>query len=97
MSTPLIASDSIDPQTGRKMYEVCDSCNYERHVCHACGESLSHSEHDSDGNHHTMEFCRPDLFPHEPGDTCTRPRKPELMAIPGYEPWCYFDHEGSTE
>lgn len=87
---PLITSVSTDPKTGKKMYEVCDSCNYEMHSCHFCGASLTHSEHDYGGNHHTAEFCRPDLFPHEPGDTCTWPetdtRKPP-------QAWCYYDHD----
>ena len=86
---PLVKSDSIDPKSGLPMYRVCDYCNYEKHMCHFCGETLTHSDHDFSGNHHTAEYCRPDLFPHEPGDTCTWPVSATRSPS---EAGCYFDH-----
>lgn len=87
----IIRSDSIDELSGKPMYELCYSCNYDMHECNWCGEGLTHSLHDSDGEYHDTAYCRPDLVDHEPGDLCTWPDKPEMNKY--REPGCYWDHE----
>jgi hypothetical protein len=79
-----IGPSDIEPESGKKYFEICDRCNYDRHYCHFCGDSLTHDDYDSGGNLHDAKFCRPDLFEHEIGDTCTRPGV-----------WCYWDHENN--
>lgn len=32
-----LRSTDKDPVTGRPMYQICDLCNYDRHVCMGCG------------------------------------------------------------
>ena len=91
MTEQIIRHDSIDPDTGKPMYLICDRCNFDHHECPWCGENLTHSEHDSDGNLHNTAFCRPDLVAHEPGPLCTWPDTPELNKY--REPGCYWDHE----
>lgn len=71
----------------------CERCNYDEHTCPACGESLTHSGHESSGIYHDIAWCRPDLVRHKPGPDCTWPDKPELRKIHGYKPWCYWDHD----
>lgn len=78
-------------------YETCDSCNYANHRCHFCGSDLDHEGWDTDGNDHTVAFCRPDLAEHEEGPLCTHPAYTDpkyayLNEENGY-PWCYWDHE----
>lgn len=34
----------IDPRSGRKLYEICDRCNYDRHRCPCCGSDLEHEQ-----------------------------------------------------
>ena len=29
---------------GPYLYEVCDKCNYNKHICHFCGDDLTHSQ-----------------------------------------------------
>lgn len=80
---PVVNQDSIDSETGKKLYELCDQCNYDRHTCGWCGEALTHSGHDSQGHLHDTEWCRPDLTPHQPGKSCTGPNPAD----------CYWDHK----
>lgn len=87
----IVTSHDIDEETGKKMYEVCDYCNYDRHLCHWCGEYLTHSGHDTEDIYHDTAYCRPDLVEHEPGKLCTWPDHPELNKY--REPGCYWDHE----
>lgn len=35
-----------------RMYDACDQCNYDNHVCPGCGENLSHSGHQYNGTLH---------------------------------------------
>lgn len=65
-------------------WRECEACNYQTHRCHFCGEDLDHESFDTEGNHHTAQFCRPDLFEHEPGELCTWPGRD-----------CYWDHENN--
>ena len=52
-----------------------------RHVCHFCGTPVQ-DDREYSGAPHSAKDCRPDLFEHEFGDTCT---------------WgdrgCYWDHD----
>jgi hypothetical protein len=43
-------------------YNCCATCNYDRHICHFCGESLHHNSTDGKGNRHWLSDCRPDLI-----------------------------------
>lgn len=79
----VIRYNDIDEVTNKPMYEICDYCNYSEHMCHWCGDFLTHSSHDLEGNLHDTAYCRPDLVGHEPGEICTWPRTGE----------CYWDHE----
>jgi hypothetical protein len=87
----MIRATDVDPETGKHYFELCDRCNYDRHLCHFCGEPLSHDGYQFDGQLHDVAFCRPDLVAHEPGPLCTHPDDPELNQYP--EPWCWWDHE----
>lgn len=62
------------------VWQTCNRCNYATHRCFACGADLDHESYDTQGNHHTAQFCRPDLFEHEVGPLCTR------------SGLCYWDH-----
>lgn len=35
---------------GPHLFEVCDACNYNKHICHFCGEDLRHDERLLDGS-----------------------------------------------
>ncbi len=35
---------------GPFLWEVCEACNYERHICHFCGEDLRHDNRLLDGS-----------------------------------------------
>jgi hypothetical protein len=47
---------------GPPTWEVCDSCNYNLHICCLCGDDLTHAE--AQGDKHYRE-CRPDLYENE--------------------------------
>ena len=87
----MIRSTDIDPDTGKKMYEICDDCNYAEHRCYFCGTDLTHDGYEYNGKRHWAEDCRPDLFDHEPGPLCTWPDDSEMNQY--REPGCYWDHE----
>lgn len=66
------------------LYESCELCDLGSHHCHFCGSDLDHETYDTDGNHHTTAFCRPDLVEHPLGELCTYPGD-----------WCYWDHNAN--
>ena len=37
-------SQHFDRPPGPHTYEVCDQCNYNTHMCHFCGDDLTHTE-----------------------------------------------------
>ena len=41
----------FDP--GPHLWEVCDRCNYDRHICPGCGDNLRHDDRNLDGTPHT--------------------------------------------
>lgn len=69
-------------------YECCNKCNYATHICHYCGEDLTHNSYEVGDNtkRHWLSDCRPDLLPHEKGETCTW----------AYKDQCYGNHETNT-
>ena len=74
-------------------YETCQDCNYDKHVCHFCGEPLDHEGYDPAGNLHDVKFCRPDLVEHEEGSLCTWPSTGDKeLDIKLGRPNCYWDH-----
>lgn len=42
----------------------------EFHACHFCGDLVKDGK-EPNGTRHYLSDCRPDLTPHEIGDTCT--------------------------
>ena len=55
-------------------FYCCDLCNYDRHLCHFCGENLNHNSYayrDGKKVRHWLSDCRPDLVEHEEGPACT--------------------------
>lgn len=85
-----------EPHVWVNQYETCNQCNFGTHRCYFCGADLDHEGWDTDGNNHTVAFCRPDLVEHEPGPTCTWPVIPEMGDVWNREhdrPGCYWDHE----
>lgn len=48
----MIRSRDVNPATGNKWYEDCETCNYHDHRCPFCGEYLSHDGYDPKGNLH---------------------------------------------
>ena len=50
-------------------------------ICHFCGTYVM-DDREYDGAPHSTQDCRPDLFQHEKGDTCT-----------WCGSWCYWDHD----
>lgn len=78
------------------LYQTCESCNYHTHICHFCGTDLDHEGYEASGERHWTEDCRPDLFPHEPGPTCTWPTTGDAEFDRQYNrPRCYWDHENN--
>ena len=50
--------------------------------CHFCGTIVNLEDREYSGTPHSAKDCRPDLFEHEIGDTCT-----------WRERGCYWDHD----
>lgn len=45
----------------KRKYEICQRCNYDRHVCGGCGSQLSHLEEKTGRHfrvHHPEEWAR---------------------------------------
>lgn len=42
----VIQEHDIDEATGQIMYDVCEHCNFDSHICHGCGTPLTHSGHE---------------------------------------------------
>lgn len=62
------------------VWQTCEQCNYDNHICPACGEHLDHENFDASGHKHA-EYCRPDVYAHEVGEDCTS------------QSWCLWDHD----
>ncbi len=77
-------------------YKCCDSCNYDTHRCHFCGESLHHNSYDCRGNRHWLSDCRPDLVQHEPGTLCTWQRIEDENGKVWQEAGCYAYQDHRT-
>jgi hypothetical protein len=45
-------SDLSERALGPWTWEVCEACNYNRHVCAGCGQELRHAETQSGPNLH---------------------------------------------
>lgn len=55
-------------------FHCCEKCDYDRHICHFCGENLTHdsfSHENGERVRHWLSDCRPDLVEHEIGPDCT--------------------------
>lgn len=89
-----MVTESVNKHVWVSEYETCEKCNYADHRCYFCGSDLDHVGYDTDGNNHTVEFCRPDLVEHVAGPLCTWPATgdAETDALLG-RPNCYWDHE----
>jgi hypothetical protein len=37
-------------KTDQGCYYCCEACNYDRHICHFCGDNLTHLNNLSDGS-----------------------------------------------
>lgn len=40
-----MTAHSWEPRYGPHTWEICEACNYDRHVCMGCGEWLDHTLH----------------------------------------------------
>jgi len=47
-------TDHCDCKPDQGCYYCCDSCNYDRHICHFCGQTLSHENR----NGCCMAYCK---------------------------------------
>ena len=88
-----------DPQG---CYYCCAACNYDRHICHFCGENTDHHGYTLNWKElrrerHWLSDCRPDLVEHEPGPLCTWPYRLDPNN-PQYDPpnSCYAYQDRAT-
>lgn len=42
--SPRASAPDRRPIYGPELWLVCAACNYEKHICHFCGDSLRHDE-----------------------------------------------------